>query len=134
MFPIPPQFLALGAALTLIGGFAAGWTVRDWKRDAEVLAGIKKATELVDQQRGVIDKAAQVYEQEKQDAGAQNVVRENTIREIYRDRKVPVDCAVPDAAAGVLDSAIAAANARAAGKPAPGLPAAPGPTKPDNRP
>lgn len=106
-----------GGALLLVGAWG-GWTVRDWKRDSEVLKGIEVAGKKLEEAREVVDNAATAYEQEKQVAAAQFAVRENTIREIYRDRPVSTDCAVPDAARSVLDRAVDAANARATGKPA----------------
>lgn len=129
MNPIPVSWCAIGGGVLLVLGIAGGWTVRDWKRDSEVLAGLEKAIEKVDAQRGVIDAAAAAYEQEKQDAGVVREGRDTTIREIYRDRVVSPDCAAPPTVSGVLGAAIVDANARAAGQPAPGLPT---PAKPAN--
>lgn len=134
MNPIPISWCLGGAAASALLGVIGGWTVRDWKRDSEVLAGIKKATEQVDQQRQVIDKAALAYEQERENERFQTNVRESTIREIYRDRPVPADCAVGGDVRGVLDEAVRSANARAAGQPAPGLPADPAAAGPADRP
>lgn len=122
--PIPPQLLAIGGALAMLAGFIGGWTVRDWKRDSEVLAGMKKTAQQLEQATQRVNTAATAYEQEKPDAQARTSNRESTIREIYHDRVVPADCAAPDGAVRVLNDAIADANARAAGQPAPGLPAA----------
>ncbi|AIT81584.1 hypothetical protein [Novosphingobium pentaromativorans] len=126
MNPIPISWCLGGAAAAALVGAWGGWTVRDWKRDSEVLAGIEKATELVNEQLATIDAAAQAYEQEREDARVQTNVRESTIREIYRDRPVPADCAVGDDVRGVLNDAVRSANARAAGEPAPGVSATAG--------
>ncbi|WP_232494907.1 hypothetical protein [Novosphingobium kaempferiae] len=96
--------------------------MRDWQRDSEVLASLKTATKNLDAARDVVDRAAGAYEQEKQNASVQSTVRESTIREIYKDRPVSVDCAAPDALVGVLGDAVAAANARASGEPAAAVP------------
>lgn len=122
MNPLPISWCLVGGAALLVVGAVGGWTVRDWKRDSEVLDELKKTAALVEHQRQVIDKAARAYEQEREDARAQTSVRESAIREIYRDRPVPADCAVGSDVRGVLDDAVRSANARAAGQPAPGLP------------
>ena len=122
--PIPISWCAIGGATLLVIGAMGGWTVRDWKRDSEVLAGLEEAAEMVDQQRAAIDRAAGAYELERENARTQTNVRESTIREIYRDRPVPADCAVGDDVRGVLDDAVRSANVRAAGEPTAGLPAA----------
>lgn len=122
MNPIPISWCLGGAGAAALLGALAGWTVRDWKRDSEVLAGLEKAAELVDKQRSVIDTAAEAYEKDRQDAGAQAAVRETTIREIYGSAPADVRCDPPAAVRGVLNDAVAAANARAAGQPEAGLP------------
>ena len=124
MNPIPVSWCLGGALAAAVAGFAGGWTVRDWKRDSEVLAGMETAAKHLEEARQTVDLAATAYEQEKADAQDQSRVRENTIREIYREQVVPADCAAPDAAVRVLDDAVTAANARASGQPAPGLPEA----------
>lgn len=121
---MPPSLLiAAAGALLLVGSFA-GWTVRDWKADSEALKGLKTAITTVEKQRSVIDKAASAYEQEKQDGGATHEIRTNQINTIYRTLAVAADCAAPAALSSVLDAAILAANARAAGQPPAGLPTA----------
>lgn len=122
MNPIPISWCAGGAlAAALLGGLA-GWTVRDWKSDAEILAGLKKATQTVEDQRVVIDKAATAFDQHQQQNQSQSTTRESTIREIYRNVPVSSDCAAPAAVRSVLDNAVTSANARAAGQPPVGLP------------
>lgn len=119
---IPPQFLAAGGAIALVGGFMGGWIACDWKRDSEDLHALKKSTAQIAHSADRIDQSAAKYEQEKPDANARSTQRESTIREIYHDRVVPSDCAAPDTVVRVLNDAVADANARAAGKPAAGLP------------
>ena len=125
MNPIPVTWCAAGALGALALGALGGWTVRDWQRDSEALASLEASVKALDQSREQIDRAASTFEQERADAATKTTIRENTIREIYKDRPVPADCAVPDAATRVLDDAIADANARASGQPASALRAAP---------
>ncbi len=120
---IPPWVYGAAGLAAVAVGFFGGWTVRDWKRDSEVLQGFEKATEDLNKARETVDLAAGAYEQEKADAVTNTTLRENTIREIYRDAPpVDVDCAVPADAVGVLNDAVGSANARASGKPAPAVP------------
>ncbi len=114
--------LAAGAGLLMLGAWG-GWTVRDWKRDSEVLQGFEDATKALDKSRETVDLAAGAYEQEKADAVTNTTIRENNIREIYRDAPpVSADCVVPPAAVGVLNDAVSAANTRASGEPAAAMP------------
>lgn len=134
MNPIPLSWCLTGAGATLVLGALGGWTVRDWKRDSEVLAGMETAAKNLDAARKTVDTAATAYEQEKPDAVAQSTVRESTIREIYKDRPVSVDCAAPDAVRGVLGDAITAANSRATGQPTAVVPGAAATALPAARP
>lgn len=122
MNPIPIGWCLAGAGVAVLLGAAGGWTVRDWKRDSEVLASMETAVKSLDQARGTVDRAATAYEQEKQSESVQSMVRESTIREIYKDRPVSVDCAAPDALVGVLGDAVTSANSRASGEPASAVP------------
>lgn len=124
MNPIPLSWCLGGAGAAALLGALAGWTVRDWKRDSEVLKGLEKAAQTVDRQRSVIDSAAEAYEKDRQDAGAKATVRETTIREIYGSSAADVRCDPPAGVRSVLNDAVAAANARAAGEPEAGLPTA----------
>lgn len=125
MLPIPP--IAYIAAGTLVLGLFAGWSVRDWKADADALSAVLKAEELEDEMQGRVDAAAARYEELRSQQEPQKIQTRNTIREIYRDRPIPVDCAVPADATSVLQQAIDRANAAASGVP---LPAVPSTTKP----
>lgn len=131
---IPPQFLAIGGGLALLAGFLGGWTVRDWKADAAAFHAVEKADKLRDKLQGKVDGKSAEYEALLADHNQASTATQTTLREIYHDIKVPADCAVPDAAAGVLDSAIARANAEAGGQPGPALPAAGPAPEPADRP
>lgn len=120
---LPAWAYAAGAAALLAAGAWGGWTVRDWQRDSEVLAGLETATKEAKASATWMRSQGDAYEKDRQDDQTQSTVRESTINTIYRDHDVPADCAVPAAAGSVLDGAIAAANARAAGQSGGGLPA-----------
>ena len=124
MNPIPITWCLAGAGAAALLGAWGSWTVNNWRHDSQERSDMEAAAKKLDAARAAIDRAATAYEQEKEDAAIQSTVRENTIREIYKDRPVPADCAVPDAARSVLDNAVDAANARASGQPASALPVA----------
>ena len=125
MNPIPIGWCLTGAGAAALLGAWGGWTVNDWRHDSEALAAVETAAKKLDAARATVGRAATAYEQEKPIAAAQSSVRESAIREIYKDRPVPADCAMPDAARSVLDNAVDAANARASGQPAAALSADP---------
>lgn len=127
---IPLWAYGAGGAVLLAVGAAGGWMVNDWRHDSKALDAMKAATKAVDDQRKAVDAAASKYETEKQDGIVRQEVRTNELRTIYRDRPVRSDCAAPDSVHGVLAGAVADANARAAGQPAPAVPGAPDPTRP----
>jgi hypothetical protein len=126
MNPIPLVWCLAGAGATLVVGAFGGWTVRDWKRDSEVLSELSDATKAANASAQWMRDQGDAYEKDRQDDQSQSTVRESHISTIYRDVAVPADCAVPDAAGSVLDDAIAAANARSAGQSGSGLPASGG--------
>jgi len=115
--PIPIGWCLAGAGAAAILGAWGGWTVSDWRHDSAALVALNTAT--ADAKAAAKNSRAQgdAYEKDKQNDQAQSTVRESRISTIYRDRLVPADCAVPDDAGSVLDNAIRAANARAAGQP-----------------
>lgn len=121
--------LIAGAVSAGAAGFA-GWTIRGWRCDAALLkeqtARVAAQNQLNEHVLGESLSYEQGRAQGLQDAG----VRENTLREIYRDVKVSADCEPPAAAVSVLNRAVDAANARVAGEPAPVVSAAPGAAKP----
>ncbi|WP_260925425.1 hypothetical protein [Novosphingobium sp. 9] len=122
-------YAAGGLALTVVG-FGAGWTAQGWHRDSGDLKEVKGTAKDLQKQADRIDAAATTYEQSRQDAGVRSETRTNEIRTIYKDRPVSVDCAAPDAVRSVLDDAVADANARASGQPAPALPTSTDTAKP----
>ncbi|WP_185928680.1 hypothetical protein [Sphingomonas sp. IC081] len=128
--PIPIGLCLAGAGVTALLSAWGGWTVNDWRDDSKALAAVETAAKELNAARATVDRAATAYEQEKPIAAAQSFVRESTIREICKDRPVPADCAVPDAARSMLDNAVDAANARASGQLAPALPPLPKPPVP----
>lgn len=105
-----------GAAGALFAGFFAGWSVRDWKADADTLAAYERADQLREKMQAKVDAASSDFEAWRIGADSRSIETRNTIREIYRDVEVPADCAVPVAGVGLLRARVAGANAAAAGK------------------
>lgn len=103
---IPLWAYGVGGAVLLAVGFGGGWTVRDWKADSDTLAAKNEA----DKQREKAVKAA--YDASASFEGERAIIQveaaraQSTVREIFRDVKVPADCAVPDAGLRLLDDAI----------------------------
>lgn len=104
---------AIGAVLI---GLFAGWSIRDWKADADTLAAYERADKLRDRMQAKIDTASQGYEDWRGDAEADRIETRNTIREIYRNVEVPTDCAVPAAATSLLQERITSINATTSGQ------------------
>jgi hypothetical protein len=100
----------------LIAGFIGGWTVRDWKCDADNSAAIEKAAETFEENVNTFNEAAGKFEQTREQIDTVRVSSSNTIREVYKDVEVPADCDVPDAVGGMLDNAINTANAARTGE------------------
>ena len=119
----PPWLLAAGGSAALLIGLGAGWTVRDWKADADQLQAVEQARAREDEIRREHDRLAATHEKEKADALARSTARQGALREQWRDAP-PVDCAAPAGVRGVLEQSVRDANARAAGEPAEPLPAA----------
>lgn len=90
---------ALGIAAVSASG---GWVVRGWKADADTL--VKVTNEQVARERVQmrLDAAAEELEKSRQGRDAQLTQTRTTIREIYRDRPIPADCAVPPAGRSLL--------------------------------
>jgi hypothetical protein len=110
---------------SLLAGALGGWTVRDWKADSDALKAEQKAqTEYVAVVQSLADQSL-AYEALAQSIRASERTDRETIREIYRDIKVPVECAVPAGAVSLLDNAVRDANAAATGKPRSDMPDAP---------
>lgn len=111
-------------------GFAGGWVVRDWKADADAKASFERLITAKDQMQTKVDAASAKYEAARAALEPGKIESRNTIREIYRDVKVPAECAAPAALVGVLETARDRANAAASGQSGAAVPAAAGNTKP----
>ena len=122
MNPIPIGWCLAGAGAAAILAAWGSWTICDWRHDSKALVALNTATADAKEAAKHSRDQGNAYEKDRQDDQVQSTVRESRISTIYRDRIVPSDCAVPDVAGSVLDDAIAAANARAAGEPRSGLP------------
>ncbi|KKC24840.1 hypothetical protein [Sphingomonas sp. SRS2] len=123
---IPPQILAIGAGVVLLAGLLGGWTVRDWKADADALKAVEARDALRERMQGKVDAGAARYEQARAEAEPATVETRNTIREIYRDGPpIPAECSVPDAVAVMLDAARIRANGAAAGQSGAAMPRPP---------
>jgi len=104
-----PLWLYAGAGSLLVGALA-GWTVRDWKADSEAL---KAKNEAFTQYRALTDALADqslAYETIAQSLRTAERRDRETIREIYRDKVVPAECAADPAVGRVLSEAVARAN------------------------
>lgn len=129
---IPP--VAYIAAGTLALGVLGGWTVRDWKADADALAAMKKAEKVQVQMQKRIDDQATEYEAFRASIEPARIESRNTIREIFRNVPVSVDCAAPDPLRGLLAGQVARANAAASGESGITMSENPGPAEPAGRP
>lgn len=98
------------AALALIGGFLTGWTVRDWRADSDALKALQKAEIERDRLTTKMGMLAFEYEKTRNQIGAERHDTTTKIREFYRNVPVNVDCAVPDAVRGLLETARDRAN------------------------
>lgn len=105
-----------GAGAALLVGLFAGWSIRDWKADADTLAAYERADKLRDDMQAKIDAGSVRYEDWRSGATERSIETRNTIREIYRNVEVPADCAPPAAATSVLKERVGAANAAATGQ------------------
>lgn len=106
-------YIGLGA---LLAGALTGWTVRDWKADSDALEAEKRAqTEYVAVVQALADQSL-AYEALAQSLRTAERTDRETIREIYREKPVPAECAVDPRAVSLLSEAVARANAAAAGE------------------
>jgi len=128
-----PIWAYVGGGALLVGA-AGGWTVRDWKADAEAKAAVEATNKIKDDMQEKMDQQAAAYEIWRQDLEPQKVETRNTVREIYRDRKIPVQCAVPAGAISLLEAVRATANSAASGEPLPTVHGGPTNTEPVGRP
>lgn len=119
-----------GSGAALLVGLFAGWSVRDWKADADTLAAFVRADQLREEMQAKVDEASKGYENWRSDAGERTIETRNTIREIYRNVEVPADCAVPASARGLLEERVLGANAAATGQSRSAVPETPEPARP----
>lgn len=104
------------AAGCLVAGVLGGWTVRDWKADADALAAVRKAERVQAAMQKRIDDQATEFEAFRATIEPARVESRNTIREIFRDVPVRADCAPPAGAVSLLDGLVARANSAASGQ------------------
>lgn len=117
---IPPQLAAIGGGAVLIAGLIGGWTLRDWKADAEALAAAEAREALRATLQARVDAGARRYEQWRAGQEPVRVHSRNMIREVYLNAPpVTAACAAPTAVAGLLADQTRDANAAAAGEPGP---------------
>ncbi|MGB3846026.1 MAG: hypothetical protein WA940_09170 [Sphingopyxis sp.] len=109
-----------GAALLAIGA-AGGWTVRDWKADADIAKIERKLEDEAAKQRARADAAAASYEAVRSALDQRSRDTQTSIREYYRENPVNPDCAAGEPIVDGLRSAVEAANRAASGEPAPAL-------------
>lgn len=121
--PIPIGWGLAGAGAAALLGAWGGYTVCDWQRDSADLKELRQATADIKTKSDDLLKAGRKLEESRATERPASTVRENTIREIYRDRPVAADCALAPAAGRVLDDAIVVANRRASGQPDGAVPA-----------
>lgn len=110
-----------GSIGALLVGFGAGWSVRDWKADADQLKQVERANRAEKAAIAAALKPSQDLEQTLAALRPAQIETRNTIREVYRDVKVPSECAVPPAGVSLLEAARQRANASATGEPSPEL-------------
>lgn len=95
------------AAGSILIGAIGGWTVRDYKADADIAKIERQLREAQDKQRALADKASSEYERGKAERTTATQRTQDKIREVYRDIEVPADCEPPGDALRLLDEAIA---------------------------
>lgn len=112
-----------GVIAAIVAGFASGWSVRDWKADADILEAMEKTERVRIEAQNRADTKAEEYEQSRSKLEPSRVEVRSNIREIYRNVEVPAVCAAPDTAVSLLDSTRRDANSSASGQPRSELPA-----------
>jgi len=103
----------------LLMGLLGGWTVRDWKADADLKKAQDALIIMKDKMQAKVDLKSEEYEQWRSEIEPSKIETRNTVREIYRDREIPAQCAVPDDAVGLLEAVRATTNSAATGQPIP---------------
>jgi hypothetical protein len=100
----------------LLAGVLGGWVVRDWKADADILAAQEKAAEEREETEERWFQQSQFYQDQLITLGNRSSTFRETIRTEYVDVEVPMECAAPASINSVLNDAVGAANAAAAGE------------------
>ena len=95
-------------------GIVTGWSVRDWKADADQLQAIEMTNRQREKLQDKVDALSLGFEIDRSDADAKAIVRQTELRTIYRDVSTPTNCAAPDAAWRLLQDSVDEANARIA--------------------
>jgi hypothetical protein len=116
---------AYAAVGSLLAGTLAGWTVRDWKADSDALAASQRAQRQYEAKVIELADASLRYEALAQSLRTDERRDRETIREIYREKTLPAECAAPASAVSLLNNAVDRANAAASGKPVSAVPPAP---------
>jgi hypothetical protein len=116
--------VAYGAGAALLLGLFGGWSIRDWKADADQLQAMEAANRQREKLQAKYDAIALGYEADRAQAETNSITRQTELRTIYRETPVLGDCAAPAAARGLLEDSIREANARATGKSPDAVPAA----------
>ena len=122
---IPLWAYGAGGAVLLAIGFGGGWTVRDWKDDADMAKVQAELQEARDKQREKADAAAGDNEISRAAVDRQNYATNTVIRETFREIPVPMECAAPSPVFNSLRAAARATNDAIAGLTPPALPADP---------
>lgn len=120
-FPLS-AYIGAGAILT---GLLGGWTVRDWKADSDEAKAEQKAFTQYQAMTEALADQSLALEYTVQSLRAAERNDRETIREIYRDKIVPAECAADPALVGVLNAAVQRANAAASGQPVSEVPPSP---------
>lgn len=124
----PLAWLSLGA---LAAGLLGGWTLRDWKADADQFKAQASATAREDAARAQGLKLATGYADLAVTLAGNRASDRSTIERIYQNAPpVPADCAAPAGVVRVLEDGVRRANAAAAGQPVAALPGPAAPAEP----
>ena len=106
-------YIAAGAALI---SFTAGWTINGWRYKSREAKAIEQAYAARDAANAKANNLAADYEIVRAALDDRSAETTTKIRTVYRDRKIPADCAIPAGAASLLNDARSSANAAITGK------------------
>lgn len=123
--------LALVGVGALFAGLLGGWTLRDWKADADQFKAQTAASAREDAARAQGLKQATGYADLAAILAGNRSSDRSTIERIYENAPpVPVDCAAPAGVVRVLEDGVRRTNAAAAGQPVATLPGPAAPAEP----